>query len=73
MIASKLIELAKALGVSVIAEGVETEEQWRWLVAHGADFAQGYFFTRPAFPPPAPIAHADSSNGSMRNPDTTHA
>ena len=53
-IASKLLELARDLGVSVIAEGVETEEQWRWLAAHGADFVQGYFFAKPAFPPPVP-------------------
>lgn len=53
-IASKLLELAKDLGVSVIAEGVETEEQWRWLASHGADYAQGYFFAKPAFPPPVP-------------------
>ena len=51
-IASKLLELAKDLGVSVIAEGVETEEQWRWLSDNGADLAQGYLFARPAFPPP---------------------
>ena len=51
-IASKLLELARDLGVPVIAEGVETEEQWRWLAAHGADYAQGYFFAKPAFPPP---------------------
>ncbi|MCA1718516.1 MAG: EAL domain-containing protein [Actinobacteria bacterium] len=53
-IASKLLELARDLGVPVIAEGVETEEQWRWLAAHGADYAQGYFFAKPAFPPPIP-------------------
>ncbi len=53
-IASKLLELAKNLGVAVVAEGVETQEQWWWLLAHDADFAQGYFFAKPAFPPPIP-------------------
>ncbi len=53
-IAAKLLDLAKDLGVTVVAEGVETEEQWRWLVAHGADLAQGFFFARPASPPPVP-------------------
>lgn len=47
-IASKLLELAKTLEITVIAEGVETGEQWRWLLAHGADLVQGYFFARPA-------------------------
>ncbi len=56
VIASKLLELAKDLGVAVVAEGVETEEQWSWLVANGADFAEGYLFTRPTFPPPIPAS-----------------
>jgi EAL domain-containing protein (putative c-di-GMP-specific phosphodiesterase class I) len=41
MIASKILGLARDLGVAVVAEGVGTEEQWRWFAAHGADFAQG--------------------------------
>ncbi len=68
-IASKLLELAKALGVTVIAEGVETEEQWRWLLDNGADFVQGFFFARPAFPPPLPTY----SNTLSRNPDSSRA
>ncbi|HLL56536.1 MAG TPA: EAL domain-containing protein [Rubrobacteraceae bacterium] len=36
MIASRLLKLAKDLGVTVVTEGVETEEQWLWLVAHAA-------------------------------------
>ena len=56
VIASKLLELAKDLGVAVVTEGVETEEQWSWLVANGAAFAQGYLFARPAFPPPIPAS-----------------
>lgn len=68
VIASKLLELAKDLGVCVIAEGVETEEQWRWLSENGADLAQGYLFTRPASPPlpvpdkfaqPEPLSRVD--------------
>ncbi len=53
-IARKLIELANELGVIVIAEGVETGEQYRWASAHGADYAQGHYFARPASPPPEP-------------------
>ena len=54
LIAQKLIELAKELGVTVIAEGIETEDQYRWVAAHGADYAQGHLFARPASPPPTP-------------------
>jgi EAL domain-containing protein (putative c-di-GMP-specific phosphodiesterase class I) len=67
-IASKLLELAKDLAICVIAEGVETEEQWRWLSDNGADLAQGYLFARPVFPPlpisvkfaqPEPLSRVD--------------
>jgi len=43
-----LIELGHGLGLGIIAEGVETEEQLAWLRAHGCDQAQGYHLGRPA-------------------------
>lgn len=51
LIAEKLLEVANALGIRSVAEGVETEGERRWLEAHGADFLQGYHFARPANPP----------------------
>ena len=53
-VARKIIELANELGVTVIAEGVETEAQWQWVVAHGADYVQGHLFARSDSPPPIP-------------------
>ena len=53
-IARELIELANELGVIVIAEGVATEDQYRWVNAHGVDYAQGNFFARPSSLPLAP-------------------
>lgn len=41
------IELAKQLGMKVIAEGVQTAGQWRWLKARGCHLAQGFLVSRP--------------------------
>ncbi|KIF83457.1 hypothetical protein TSA66_02975 [Noviherbaspirillum autotrophicum] len=45
-----MIVMAHKLGIKVIAEGVETEEQCRILKAVGCDYAQGYLFSRPVLP-----------------------
>ncbi|MBN1667509.1 MAG: diguanylate phosphodiesterase [Anaerolineales bacterium] len=37
------------LGIEVIAEGVETQAEYRWLQAEGIDLFQGYLLARPAF------------------------
>ncbi len=42
-----MINLAHALGLQVVAEGVETERQLEVLDRLGCDFAQGYLFSRP--------------------------
>ncbi|MEV4661629.1 EAL domain-containing protein [Micromonospora echinofusca] len=46
-IVKSTIELAKALGLRVVAEGVEDERTWRMLHAAGCDAAQGWFYARP--------------------------
>ncbi len=43
-----IIGFASALGVTAIAEGVETEAQRRFLVDHGCPSAQGFHLGRPA-------------------------
>jgi diguanylate cyclase (GGDEF)-like protein len=42
-----VVELAHMLGMTVVAEGVETAEQRLELAALGCDFCQGFFFARP--------------------------
>ena len=47
-IAQMIILLAERMGLSVVAEGVETEEQLAVLKKHGCHHFQGYLFGRPA-------------------------
>src|SRR5258706_56891 len=42
-----IISLAHNLKLTVVAEGVETEAQLRFLRSHGCDEMQGYYFARP--------------------------
>ena len=45
-----IIDIADYLHVPVVAEGVETEEQYLVLKAMGCDLVQGYFFSKPVPP-----------------------
>ena len=46
-IAIAIIQLGKSMHLSVIAEGVETQEQAAFLLRHGCKLAQGYFYSKP--------------------------
>ncbi|MBX6420449.1 MAG: EAL domain-containing protein [Nevskia sp.] len=39
-----IIAMARSLGIRVVAEGIESERQWRHLLGRGCDQGQGYFF-----------------------------
>ena len=45
-----ILDIAEYLSVPVVAEGVETEEQYLELKAMGCDLVQGYFFSKPVPP-----------------------
>ena len=49
-ITQAIISMGKALGMTVVAEGVETVEQQAFLRAHACDETQGYLFSRPLPP-----------------------
>jgi diguanylate cyclase (GGDEF)-like protein/PAS domain S-box-containing protein len=44
---SAIVGLAKSLDMRPLAEGIETEEQMRYLVESGCELGQGYYFSRP--------------------------
>lgn len=60
-IAATIIQLGKLLGMTVIAEGVENQQQLAFLNEHGCDIAQGYWFGAAShatkLPPSAPLVH----------------
>jgi EAL domain-containing protein (putative c-di-GMP-specific phosphodiesterase class I) len=60
-IVSAVVGLAHALGLQVVAEGVETEQQLAELIALGCDEAQGYFFA-----PPQPVEDLRALIGRKR-------
>ncbi|OQW80940.1 MAG: two-component system response regulator [Proteobacteria bacterium ST_bin16] len=47
-IAATIIAMARGLKLSVLAEGVESEQQLAFLRQHGCDYYQGFLFHRPA-------------------------
>lgn len=46
-IARAIVNLSQAMGISVMAEGVETQEQLDLLISMGCHAYQGFFFSRP--------------------------
>ena len=55
-----IARMCRELGITVIAEGIETEAEYRALRALGIRYVQGYLLARPAFETLAPIAFACS-------------
>jgi len=49
-IASSVIQLGRSLHLQVVAEGVETLEQARFLAARECELAQGFLYSRPLAP-----------------------
>jgi diguanylate cyclase (GGDEF)-like protein len=46
-IVKAVVEMARSLGITVTAEGIETQAQQTWMQHLGCDSAQGYLFARP--------------------------
>lgn len=51
-----IVQCCSELGITVVAEGVETLAEWNWLRHAGIDLYQGYLFARPALEGIAPVA-----------------
>lgn len=55
-----IIVMAHNLGLKVIAEGIETEQQLKIIMEFGCDYAQGYLFSKPV--PPEVFEKIDGVN-----------
>ncbi len=52
ILVSQVVSLCAELGARVVAEGIETADELSAVIDTGAHFGQGYFFAKPAYPPP---------------------
>jgi diguanylate cyclase (GGDEF)-like protein/PAS domain S-box-containing protein len=46
-IVGAFIQLGHGLGMTTLAEGIETEGEWRFLAEQGCELGQGFYFSRP--------------------------
>jgi EAL domain-containing protein (putative c-di-GMP-specific phosphodiesterase class I) len=58
-----MIALAQNLGMTALAEGIETEGEWRFLLERGCPLGQGFYFSKPV---PADDILALYRRGAMR-------
>jgi diguanylate cyclase (GGDEF)-like protein/PAS domain S-box-containing protein len=58
-----IIQLSEGLGMTSFAEGIETEDEWRFLAEHGCPLGQGFLFSRPV---PAADILAQHRRAGMR-------
>ncbi len=73
-IVAATVGMAKALGLSVVAEGVETQLQCQELRKLGCDSAQGWHFGRPQTAESVPLSAAVTACGELDLRDaTTHS
>jgi EAL domain-containing protein (putative c-di-GMP-specific phosphodiesterase class I) len=49
-IVTAFLELARGLGMTTLAEGIETPEELAFLREHGCELGQGYLFSKPVPP-----------------------
>jgi len=65
-----VLDIAKYLGVPVVAEGVETEEQMKLLKDAGCELVQGYYFSKPL--PPEEFEELIKKEMAIERQDVTH-
>ncbi len=47
LLVNTILSMGKSLNLKIVAEGVETKEQYEFLRDNGCDIIQGYYFAKP--------------------------
>jgi EAL domain-containing protein (putative c-di-GMP-specific phosphodiesterase class I) len=70
-IVESVLSLARELGIAVVAEGIELEEDYRWLRMMDCQMGQGYYFSKPLAPTEATalVSQAQPRLGTDAGPD----
>jgi diguanylate cyclase (GGDEF)-like protein len=66
-VVNAIVSLANNLGITLVAEGIETLDQLAMLHTLGSDMAQGYLFAKP-LPAPEALAFALRSDHAIQSP-----
>jgi predicted signal transduction protein with EAL and GGDEF domain len=61
-----IIQLAEALGLDPVAEGIETEEQRSFLIKHGCRLGEGFYYSRSVPATKIPQGYRAASTGKPR-------
>jgi diguanylate cyclase (GGDEF)-like protein/PAS domain S-box-containing protein len=66
VLVSGIVGLTRSLGLEPLAEGIETEHQRQFLLAHGCEMGQGYLFSRPVPPELVPAYEPPGVGAPLR-------
>ncbi|MFT7559964.1 MAG: diguanylate cyclase (GGDEF)-like protein/PAS domain S-box-containing protein [Flavobacteriales bacterium] len=72
-IACAIIDLAHNLGMTVVAEGVETIQQATFLAKNNCEFLQGYYLCRPISVQEVLVKHSANKRHNIQAPDSASA
>ncbi|MCG2628289.1 EAL domain-containing protein [Bradyrhizobium sp. WYCCWR 13023] len=67
-----IVSRTRSLGIPLLAEGIETEQQWSWLPKLGCNAAQGYLIGRLKLPH-AVLSHMMSGRSRRRKMGLGHS
>jgi EAL domain-containing protein (putative c-di-GMP-specific phosphodiesterase class I) len=65
VLTASIVQLARNLGLEPLAEGIETEDQRRFLLDHGCDLGQGFYFSPPVPAGEVPALYHSSRAGGL--------